>query len=179
MCGTLSWWAFYLAGVHPALALVPIVPFLPREPRTLDLFADPPDDDAVHHVEHEWNEVVQVVLFLFGLVNAGVILRGLRHRHVGGAGRRARRPAARAFCWRSALALAADCTCRAGSAGASVVVVALATSSGFTFALFFASGVLPVGAVLQQIKLGALATVVGAFVALAVARVIRIGRFAR
>ena len=74
--GPLSWWALYLVGIHPALALIPIVPFLPREPRSLDVFADPPNDDAVHHFEHEWNELVQVILFLFGLVNAGVILRG-------------------------------------------------------------------------------------------------------
>ncbi len=65
-----------LDGLHPALALVPIVPFLPHEPRRRDLVRRPPDDDAVHHAEHEWNGVVQVVLFLFGLVNAGVILRG-------------------------------------------------------------------------------------------------------
>src|SRR5881394_3071984 len=63
-------------GLHPAFALVPIVPFLPHEPRRLDLLADPPDDDAVHHVEHEWNAAVQVILLLFGLVNGGVALRG-------------------------------------------------------------------------------------------------------
>ena len=40
-CGTLSWFAFYLADVHPALALLPIVPFLPHEPRTMDVFAEP------------------------------------------------------------------------------------------------------------------------------------------
>ena len=76
ICGALSWLAFYREGLHPAFALVPIVPFLPHEPRKLDLLADPPDDDAVHHFEHEWNTLVQVVLFLFGLVNGGVILKG-------------------------------------------------------------------------------------------------------
>src|SRR5262249_56215845 len=60
----------------PALPLSPIVPFLPQEPRRLDLFADPPDDDATHHYEHEWNEGVQAILFLFGLVNGGVLLKG-------------------------------------------------------------------------------------------------------
>jgi Na+/H+ antiporter NhaA len=59
-----------------------------------------------------------------------------------------------------------------------VIVVALATSSGFTMSLFLASGVLPIGAVLQQIKLGALLTAAGAVVALGAARIIRVGRFA-
>src|SRR5262249_544478 len=37
ICGTLAWLAFYREGLHPAFALVPIVPFLKHEPRRLDL----------------------------------------------------------------------------------------------------------------------------------------------
>ena len=40
--GTLSWLACYWGGIPPALALVPIVPFLPHRPRSLDLFAEAP-----------------------------------------------------------------------------------------------------------------------------------------
>src|SRR5688572_11120177 len=36
--GSLSWAALYLGGFHPALALVPIVPFMPHSPRDLGLF---------------------------------------------------------------------------------------------------------------------------------------------
>jgi NhaA family Na+:H+ antiporter len=177
VCGTMSWLAFYWAGVHPALALVPIVPFLPHEPRRLEVFADAPDDDAVHHAEHAWTVVVQVVLFLFGLVNAGVILRGydtgtwavllaaLVGRPIGvmaimaiavGAGLRL----PRLIGWRE------------------LVVIALATSSGFTFSLFVATSVIPVGAVLTQLKLGALSTVFGAAFAYGAARLLHVGRFA-
>jgi NhaA family Na+:H+ antiporter len=178
ICGPLSWWGFYWADVHPALALVPIVPFLPHEPRRLDLFADPPDDDAVHHVEHEWNEVVQVVVFLFGLVNAGVILRDydtgtwamLSAALIG-------RPLGILGAVALALAVGLHLPRRVG--WRELLVVACATSSGFTVALFFATGFLPLGAVLQQIKLGALATAAGAFLALAVARQLHVGRFAR
>lgn len=177
VCGAISWWGFQLAGVHPALALVPLVPFLPREPRKRDLFEDPPDDDAVHHAEHEWNEAVQLVLLLFGLVNAGVLLRGydtgtwavLAAALIG-------RPlgilAAVALGRLTGLELSRRMTWK------KVVVIALATSSGFTFALFFAATVLPVGPVLAQIKIGALLTVVGALAALGAARLLRVGRFA-
>src|SRR5438045_1692669 len=58
------------------LAPGPIVPFLPHEPRRIEDFDESPDNDPTHHVEHEWHEVVQVILFFFGLVNAGVMLRG-------------------------------------------------------------------------------------------------------
>ena len=59
-----------------------------------------------------------------------------------------------------------------------LVVVALAMSSGFTFALFTAATLLPVGGVLTQIRVGALATAVGAALTYGVARGMRVGRFA-
>jgi Na+/H+ antiporter NhaA len=59
-----------------------------------------------------------------------------------------------------------------------LVVIALATTSGFTFALFAAASLLPLGAVLTQIKVGALATAAGAVITLVVARLLRVGRFA-
>lgn len=55
ICGALSWWAFSLEGIHPALALLPIIPFLPHEPRRENLFTQSPAHDDVHHFEHQWN----------------------------------------------------------------------------------------------------------------------------
>jgi NhaA family Na+:H+ antiporter len=176
LSGTLSWFGFYLAGVHPALALVPIVMFLPHEPRGLDLFADAPGDDAVHRAEHEWNEAAQIVVFLFALVNAGVLLRGydtgtwamlwaaLVGRPLGIVGA-------------AAIALAAGLQLPRGTGWRQLVVMALAASSGFTLALFFASGLLPIGAVLQQIKVGALMTVIAAPLTFVAAWWLGVGRF--
>jgi NhaA family Na+:H+ antiporter len=177
ICGTASWWAFYWAGVHPALAFVPIVPFLPHEPRRLELFTEPPDDDAVHHAEREWNVAAQVVLFLFGLVNAGVILRGydtgtwavLTAALVG-------RPVGMLAA--VAIAVAAGLPLPRRIGWRELAVIALATSSGFTFSLFVATSLLPVGAVLMQLKLGALSTVAGAGLAYTAARALGVGRFA-
>ena len=178
VCGGLSWWGLYLEGMHPALALIPLVPFLPHEPRRLDLFADPRDDDDVHHFEHNWNEIVQGVLFLFGLVNAGVILRGygtgtwamLTAALVG-------RPLGLLLGVLVAVALGMHLPRRLG--WRELMVVALATSSGFTFALFLATGLIPTGPVLAEIKLGALATSVGALATIGLARTLRVGRYAR
>jgi Na+:H+ antiporter, NhaA family len=178
IAGTLSWLAFYLEGMHPAFALVPIVPFLPHEPRRLDLFANPPDDDATHHYEHQWNVLVQGMLFFFGLVNAGVLLRqydtgtwailsaALVGRPVG-------------IMLAVGLAVLAGLRLPARMGWRELVVVALATSSGFTFALFFATGLFPMGPVLSQIKMGALATVIGALLAFGAARLLRVGHRAR
>jgi Na+:H+ antiporter, NhaA family len=175
--GAMCWWGLYLEEMHPALALVPIVPFLPHEPRALDLFADPKDDDAVHHFEHEWNEVVQVILFCFGLVNAGVILRGY------GTGTWALLTAGlvgRPLGILAAAMLGAACGLRLPPrvGWRELVVIAIATSSGFTLALFFATGLIPIGPVLAEIKLGALSTIVAALFAVGAARLLKVGRFA-
>jgi NhaA family Na+:H+ antiporter len=177
ICGTISWVAFYWEGLHPAFSLIPIVAFLPHEPRTLNVFADPRDDDAVHHAEHEWNLIVQVVVFFFGLVNAGVILRAadtgswaiLTAMLIG-------RPLgiliAVGLAVESGLHLPRQMGWR------EVLVVALATSSGFLIALFFATGLLAPGPVLAQLKIGVLGSAAGALLAFGAARVLRVGKFA-
>jgi len=176
--GTLSWLALYLQGIHPALALLPIVPFLPREPRQRDPFAEPIDDDPIHHFEHRWTELVQLVLFLFGVVNAGVILRGygtgtwavLTAALVG-------RPLGILAGVGLALALGFHLPRRLG--WRELLIIALASSSGFTFALFLATGLIATGPLLAELKLGALSTVVAALIAIGAARLLRVGRFAR
>lgn len=74
--GTLSWSGLYFSGLHPALALAPIVPFLPhprRESRHL-FEANPRDVSTLATFEHEWKVIVDCGLFMFGLANAGVML---------------------------------------------------------------------------------------------------------
>ena len=169
-CGAISWAGFYLAGFPPAFALIPIVPFLPHEARR-SVFADPPDDDAVHHYEHEWNEVVQVIVFFFGLVNAGVLLTGqdtgtwaVLTAYVVG------RPLG--ILAATGCAIAAGLRLPSRMRWRHLVVVAFATSSSFTFGLFFVSTMLPPGGVLAQIKIGALLSIVGGAIALFVARLV-------
>ncbi len=72
--GVMSWTGLHSAHLHPALALVFIVPFLPHAPReTKQIFEeDPSDRSPMHQFEHEWKIVVDFGLFIFGLANAGV-----------------------------------------------------------------------------------------------------------
>jgi len=163
-------------GIHPALALVPIVPLLPHDRRPGEVFADRPDHDPVHQAEHEWNGLAQLALFMFGLVNAGVIFR---HVDTGSWAVLVAALAGRPLGIIAAVALAV-------SAGlhlpkrmkwADVIVVALATTGGFTFALFLASAALPAGAVAEQVTLGALLTAAGAVVTIYTAWMLCVGRF--
>jgi Na+/H+ antiporter NhaA len=59
-----------------------------------------------------------------------------------------------------------------------LVVVVAATSIGLTLALFAATAVLPLGPLLTETKIGALLTAAGVVVAIVLARLRRIGRFA-
>ncbi len=177
ICGTAMWVAFYWEGLHPAFALMPIIPFLPHEPRTVDVFADPRDDDAVHHAEHEWHLIVQPIVFLFALVNAGVMLRGYDTGTwamlLAVAGGPPARRAGRRRRWRSSPV----CICPARSGWRELLVIAFATSSGFSIALFFATGLLATGPVLGSAKIGVIASACGALLALRPAWALKVGRF--
>ena len=178
VCGTLSWLALYLEGFPPALALVPIVPFMPHARRRLgELFEDEvdPAGDTPRHYEHVWHYHVQIALLLFGLVNAGVMLTGYGEGTtatlVAALGRTAGILLAVAAALAVGLHLPASLTWR------ELLVVALASSIGLTFSLYFAIALFPAGPVLAELKLGALLTVAALPLAYGAARLLRVGRF--
>jgi len=73
--GILSWFGLYVAHLHPALALVFVVPFLPAASHDLGLFkenVDRPQTDALNQYEHSTKTFVDFGLFFFAFCNAGV-----------------------------------------------------------------------------------------------------------
>ncbi|RJQ51367.1 MAG: sodium:proton antiporter [Nitrospiraceae bacterium] len=72
--GGLSWGGLFNAHLHPALALVFIIPFLPQARKEkMHLFdEDLADHSTIAQFEHEWKIIVDFGLFMFGLANAGV-----------------------------------------------------------------------------------------------------------
>ena len=73
--GTASWLGLFWAHLHPALALVFIVPFMPhfRHGSQLSVYEVPEDEHStLSDFEHEWKVVVDFGLLLFGLTNSGV-----------------------------------------------------------------------------------------------------------
>jgi NhaA family Na+:H+ antiporter len=178
VCGPLSWLGFYWGALHPALSLVPIVPFLPHEARRLDLLEDNPPaaPDRVRRAEHDWTYAVQLIVFLFGLVNAGVQL----HRYGTGtwavlAAALVGRPIGMLLA--TVAMIAAGLRLPLQLRMRELVVAVLATSSGFTTAMFMAVAAYPPGPALAEITLGALFTVVGAAVTIGAAWMLRLGRF--
>jgi NhaA family Na+:H+ antiporter len=87
--GPLAWSGLILAHLHPALALVVIVPFLPGPLRDMGMFMDEDEVDhmgeelaqdlhiehsPLHQFEHQLKLVVDVGLFFFAFTQAGVKL---------------------------------------------------------------------------------------------------------
>ncbi|MGN0932155.1 Na+/H+ antiporter NhaA [Falsigemmobacter intermedius] len=74
LAGAISWYAFQEAGIHPALGLLPVVVTIPHADRGFGIFAEDEahQTDLLNTIEHGIKAPVQVVLFLFGLLNAGV-----------------------------------------------------------------------------------------------------------
>jgi NhaA family Na+:H+ antiporter len=175
--GAMSWIGMYLGGIHPALALVPIMPFMPHAKSDLRLFGRRPAAvlTTMHEFEEWWRIPVQVILLLFGFVNAGVPLS-----NVG--------PVTWAVVASLAIGkpigivvttfLAESLGFRraAGLGVRELVTLGLMAGIGFTVALFFATAAFPGGRVLDEAKMGALASFAVAPVAVLVGRALGIRR---
>jgi NhaA family Na+:H+ antiporter len=161
--GVISWAALYWSGLHPALALVPIVPFFHGRA------AQKSFDESLRHA-------VQVVLFMFGLVNAGVpLLEYGTGTWAVLAGLLAGKPLGIGIA--VGIAVAAGLVLPGRFGWRDLVVVGCASGIGFTVALFFASAAFPHGVMLNQTKIGALLSVGSGGVATVAAMVLRVGRF--
>jgi NhaA family Na+:H+ antiporter len=178
--GVLSWWALFLGGIQPAIALMPIMPFMPHATRDTGLFVEPTPQahDTLTNFERGWGPPVQGILLLFGLVNAGVSLHGLEQgiwavpvavligRPIGVIG----------ATW---LAVVAGLHLPRNVHWPDVAVIGCISSIGLVMALFFVAAAMPIGPLQDELKVGALLTTAGAIVALTAAQLLRVGRFAR
>jgi NhaA family Na+:H+ antiporter len=177
LCGPLSWWALYGSGINPAIALVPLLLFVKHTPRST-LFEDRPHTahQSSTHFEHVFKYPVHAILFLFGLVNAGVLLSGY------GAGTWALLAAALigkpvGLVAGTAAGVTLGLHLPRGLYWRDLGVVAVATCGGFAFALFFATAVYPPGPLLAELKLGAIVSGIGVPLTIALAWATRTGRF--
>ncbi len=176
--GSISWVAFFRGGLHPALALVPIIPFIPHEERDLGIMAEQERgrSDPLNRFEHWWHVPVQVILFFFGLVNAGVPFASagvgtwvvLTALIVG-------KPLG--ILVFTVIAVSLGLYRPPGVTWRDLVVVGIAAAIGFTVSLFFATAAFSEGPLLAETKMGALLSFGAAGLALVTARFLRVGRF--
>ena len=169
--GGLSWVALFVGGLHPALALVPILPFMPHEKRDLGLF-HPRERQlpyTMNRFEAFWKAPVQIILLLFGLVNAGVPVSsvGPATWFVLSALLVGKPMGILTFTF---LGVRLGLRVPGGLGVRSTLALGVAAGIGFTVALFFATASFPPGRALDEAKMGALLSFVAAPLAILLGR---------
>jgi NhaA family Na+:H+ antiporter len=166
--------ALHYGGIHPALAMVPIVPFMPHASSDLQVFGGGPVRGltTLHDFEHWWRIPVQFVLFAFGLANAGVPLTSV--------GPASWIVAASLILGKPVGILALTALCVAvgfrrapGLDYLSIALLGVMAGIGFTVALFFTTAAFPPGPLLDEAKMGALLSFFAAPLALALGKWLR------
>ncbi|MEM6310152.1 MAG: Na+/H+ antiporter NhaA [Pseudomonadota bacterium] len=176
IAGCLSWYGFMRSGLHPALGLLPIVVTIPHADRAFGIFAQAETHltDLLNQIEHALKTPVEIVLFFFGLCNAGVefstigdatwlVLAGLIiGKPIG----------VLIFGWIAAVPLRLGIP--EGMRIIDLVVIGCVAAIGFTVSLFFASAAFESGPVQDAAKMGALLSFGGAVISLIAGRVFRV-----
>jgi Na+:H+ antiporter, NhaA family len=178
IAGGLSWFAFYRGGLRPALALVPIMPFLPHAPRDPGFFVDASPDakDTLSQFEVWWRYPAQVALFFFGLVNAGVPLRALEAGTWGlPIAVLAGKPIGILLGTGVAVMTGLHLPHRVG--WREVFVAGFLAAVGFSVGLFFCAAIVPPGQMRSELSMGVILSLAGAPLAVAAAWLLRVGRF--
>ena len=176
IAGCISWYGFMRSGLHPALGLLPIVPAIPHADRAFGIFAEAERymTDLLNVLEHKLKTPVEVVLFFFGLCNAGVefssmgdatwlVLAGLLiGKPIG----------IFLFGWIAAKPLRLGIP--QGMRLIDLVVIGCVAAIGFTVSLFVASVAFEPGATQDAAKMGALFSFAAALVYIMAGKITRV-----
>lgn len=176
--GGLSWSALFVGGFHPALALLPIVPFLPHGARDPGFFVDAPARaaDALNRLEQWFRHPAQAALFGFGLVNGGVPF-GALEAGVWSLPLAALIGKPLGLVVGVALGTALGLHLPRGVAWRDTVPLGFISAAGFTMALFFATATIGPGQLLSELNMGAVLSVGSCLVAVGMAKLLGAGRF--
>lgn len=179
--GAFAWWGLFSAHLHPALALVFIVPFLPGPQRDLGLYvnSEPHAGSSAHahspleNFEHDLKAVVDFGLFGFAFANAGVPLaemNGLTWIVLASlvVGKTLGITLFSGFAARIGFPLPAGMTLR------HLVVTSVVAGLGLTVALFVSGQAFAAGSLQGAAKMGAVFSVAAAGLAYALRDVLRL-----
>ena len=172
----LSWYGFMRSGLHPALGLLPVVPAIPHADRAFGIFSDAEKHlhDLLNVIEHALKHPVEIILFFFGLLNAGVefsaigdatwlVLAGLIiGKPVG----------ILIFGWIAASPMRLGMP--EGMRIIDLVIIGFVAAIGFTVSLFVASVAFDAGPVQDAAKMGALLSFGAAIISIIAGRVLRV-----
>lgn len=184
IAGALSWYGFQESGLHPALGLLPVIPAIPHADRAFGIFSEAERylSDLLNHIEHLLKHPVEIILFFFGLLNAGVEFSSIgAPTWLVMAGLLIGKPlGVTIFGFIAAHPLRLGLP--VGMRTVDLFVVGCVAAIGFTVSLFIASVAFDKGVNLEGVrvqdaaKMGALFSFAAAIIALIVGRVLRVER---
>jgi len=160
VCGAMSWFGFFKSGLHPALGLLPIIPTLPHAHEDEGIFnwREMGKTDTLNRFEHWWKNPVEVILGLFGLLNAGVVMSAVGDATwLVLAGLLIGKPLG-IWVFGMFTARILNCGLPEGMEGKDVFVLGCTAAIGFTVALFVATVAFEPGLTQDAAKMGALAS---------------------
>lgn len=178
IAGALSWFGFQEAGIHPALGLLPVIPAIPHADRAFGIFAEAEQylTDLLNTIEHALKRPVEVFLFFFGLMNAGVEFNAISApTWLVLAGLIIGKPVG-IFLFGYVAARVLRLGLSDGMRLADLFVLGCVAAIGFTVALFVATVAFPAGAVQDAAKMGALFSFAAAAMAIIAGKALGIRR---
>jgi NhaA family Na+:H+ antiporter len=168
VAGALSWYGFQESGLHPALGLLPVVPAIPHADRAFGIFSAAEEHlhDLLNEIEHGLKYPVEIVLFFFGLMNAGVKFSSIGAPTVLVlAGLLVGKPLGiLAFGWFAAGPLRLGLS--EGMRTIDLFVIGCVAAIGFTVSLFIATVAFDGGPVQEAAKMGALLSFAAAIISI-------------
>jgi len=178
LAGVLSWYGFMRAGLHPSLGLLPIVAVIPHADREFGIFSEAEQylSDLLNHTQHLLKHPVEVILFFFGFLNAGVEFNAIAApTWLVLAGLLVGKPLGiMLFGWFAARPLGLGLP--KGMRTVDLFVVGCVAAIGFTVSLFIASVAFANGPVQDAAKMGALFSFSAAVIAFIAGRLCKVER---
>lgn len=158
LAGLISLFAFTQSGLHPALGLLPVIPAIPHADRAFGVFADAERHlhDILNQMQHALTIPVEIILFVFGLVNAGVAFAAISGPSWPVLGGLVIGKPLGIFLFGAFAAHVLRLGLPEGMRTVDLVVIGFTAAIGFTFALFMAGVAFEPGEVRDAAKWGAL-----------------------
>ena len=177
--GGIAWAGLFKAGIHPALALVFIVPFMP---------AAPPAEGGEGHImeeiegehntitdfEHAFKLFVDIGLLGFGLSNSGVLIGKIENLTIIILASLIIGKTLGVFLFSNIASKILKAPLPDGMDQKSLIVAGVVASLGLTVALFVSGQAFPAGSIQSAAKMGALLSVLGGVLAIILGKILGI-----
>jgi Na+:H+ antiporter, NhaA family len=178
IAGALSWYGFHNAGIHPALGLLPIVPTIPHADRPYGIFAEAERHltDLLNWIAQRLKLFIDVMLFFFGLLNAGVVFSAFGEPTWMVLGGLIIGKPIGIFLFGMLAARVFGFGLPQGMKPRDLWTLGCVAAIGFTVALFVATVAYPAGPVQEAAKMGAVFSFAAAGIAIAMGRILKVDR---